>query len=67
MNHQSTIRRAYRTIMHAMLYVGPDEPITISYLEVARREVYKAKANLTRYAAYSHFCSKCPKYRDAPR
>lgn len=64
---QTTIRRAYRAIMHAMIYVGPDEPITIGYLEVARREVYKAKANFTPRAAYSHFCAKCPKYRDAPR
>ncbi len=61
--------KAFRSLHHAMLYLGPDddEKAASGTLELAKREVYKEKFQITRYAQWSHFCGKCSRYRDAQR
>jgi hypothetical protein len=61
--------RAYRTLNHAILYLGEniEEKIAVDYLELARREVLREKRAVSPYALYGHWCEKCPRYRNAPR
>jgi hypothetical protein len=59
--------KAFATVTHAIVYIGEDEPLTIGTLQVARRAIYEEKLVFTRYAQWTHFCEKCPRYRDAKR
>jgi hypothetical protein len=54
--------RAYRSLVHAFYYIGPDERETSGILESARRELYRAKLEFTKYPLYGHHCHKCPRY-----
>jgi hypothetical protein len=67
MNQQEQLRRAFATVNHAIFYVGEDEPIAIGILKMARHALYEDKLKFTRYAQWTHFCEKCPRYKDAPR
>lgn len=63
MNRQRKILdRAYRSLVHAIYYIGPDERETVGLLETARRELFRAKFQFTKYPMYGHHCKNCHRY-----
>jgi hypothetical protein len=53
---------AYRSLVHALYYVGPREREIWGILETARRELFREKFRFTKYPIYGHQCNKCYRY-----
>ncbi len=54
--------RAYRSLVHAIYYIGPAERDTIGILETARRALFLERFQDTKYPQYGHHCSMCRLY-----
>jgi hypothetical protein len=62
-NPRQILDRAYRTLVHALYYIGSNETETYVILETARRELFREKFQFTKYPQYGHHCKKCQHYR----
>lgn len=56
---RTQLDRAYRSLVHAIYYIGPEERETIGILETARRDLFRGKFQFTKYPQYGHHCMKC--------
>jgi hypothetical protein len=59
---RSILDRAYRSLVHALYYIGSRERDTWGILETARRELFREKFGFTKYPMYGHHCNKCYLY-----
>jgi hypothetical protein len=62
MNRRRQHDKAYRSLVHAIYYVGPDERDTAGILETARRALFHDKFEFTKYPQYGHHCQMCHRY-----
>jgi hypothetical protein len=61
-NPRKVLDRAYRSLVHALYYIGPAERETWGILETARRELFRDKYRFTKYPLYGHHCGKYHRY-----
>ena len=62
-SEREVLDKTYRTLVHAIYYIGPDERETCGILETARRALFLEKFKFTKYPMYGHHCKNCHHYR----
>jgi hypothetical protein len=62
LNPRKILDRTYRSVVHALWYIGPGERETWGILETARRELFREKYQFTKYPLYGHHCKNCHRY-----